>query len=89
MYHHMTSELLKICPALLVCQEGGYNTDFLGQHASGVVSALLGEQFIEPTQADIDAGFTKLDEIKEGKPVEWAVKNVEETRECLQAFWKV
>lgn len=49
MYHHMTSELLKICPALLVCQEGGYNTDFLGQHASGVARALLGEQFIEPT----------------------------------------
>jgi acetoin utilization deacetylase AcuC-like enzyme len=30
MYHWMTEELMKVQPALLVCQEGGYNTDFLG-----------------------------------------------------------
>ena len=26
---------------MLVVLEGGYNTDYLGQHASGVVKALL------------------------------------------------
>ena len=58
----MTRELLKICPKLVVMQEGGYNTDFIGQHASGVVKALLKYQnYGEPTQADIDAGFTELD----------------------------
>lgn len=37
----MTHELNKICDKLLVVQEGGYNVDFLGQHASGMVSALI------------------------------------------------
>ena len=40
-YYYMTRELLKICPKLVVALEGGYNTDYLGQHASGVVKALM------------------------------------------------
>ena len=36
-YYWMTKELLKICPKMVVVLEGGYNTDYLGQHASGVV----------------------------------------------------
>ena len=58
----MTRELIKICPKVLVMQEGGYNTDWIGQHASGVTKALLGhESYGELTQADRDAGFTSLD----------------------------
>jgi acetoin utilization deacetylase AcuC-like enzyme len=41
MYHYMTAQLKQICPKLYVVQEGGYNIDFMGQHANGVVSALL------------------------------------------------
>ena len=29
-YYYMTTELLKICPKMVVCLEGGYNTDYLG-----------------------------------------------------------
>ena len=61
-FFYMTRELMKICPKLVVMQEGGYNTDFIGQHASGVVKALLGhEHYGEPTQADRDAGYTELE----------------------------
>lgn len=40
-YGYMTNELNKICENILVVQEGGYNVEYLGQHASGVVQALL------------------------------------------------
>ena len=30
MYKYMTEELMKLCPKVLIVQEGGYNTDFLG-----------------------------------------------------------
>ena len=61
-YYTMTKELIKICPKVIAMQEGGYNTDYLGQHASGVVKALLGhENYGQPTQADIDAGYTEID----------------------------
>lgn len=40
-YAYMTHQLMNICPRILVVQEGGYNVDFLGQHASGVVRALI------------------------------------------------
>jgi len=29
-YYHMTRELIKVCPKVIVIQEGGYNTDYLG-----------------------------------------------------------
>ena len=48
MYYWMTKQLIEICPRVLVCQEGGYNTDYLGQHASGVVKALLGQEYSDP-----------------------------------------
>ena len=41
LYGYMTHKLNKICDKILVVQEGGYNVDFLGMHASGVVSALI------------------------------------------------
>jgi len=72
---------------VLVCQEGGYNTDYLGQHASGVVRALLGEEF-ETTKADLDAGFKKVDDVTTDKCLDWAVKNVDETKEQMKPFWK-
>ena len=40
-YYWMTNELLKICPNMVVILEGGYNTNYLGHHTSGVINALL------------------------------------------------
>jgi len=74
-YYYMTTELLKICPKMVVCLEGGYNTDYLGQHASGVMKALKGfkpSDYGEPTQADLDAGFKSMDEIDGDKAQEFA-----------------
>lgn len=63
-FYWMTKELLSICPKVVAVQEGGYNTDYIGQHASGVVKALLRqEDYGEPTQADIDAGYTDLEQM--------------------------
>lgn len=42
MYEYMTRRLGEICPKVLVLQEGGYNVNYLGQHASGVAHGLLG-----------------------------------------------
>ena len=87
-YYRMTKELMKICPKVVVMQEGGYNTDFLGQHASGVVKALIGhESYGELTQADVDVGFSGLDEIRGENAKQWAKDNVEETRAHLKSFW--
>lgn len=44
MYQYMTQKLGELCPKLLVVQEGGYNIDYLGQHAQGVVNGLLKEE---------------------------------------------
>lgn len=57
----MTKELLKIQPKTLVLLEGGYNCDYLGQHAEGVVRGLLGEEEIEALPADHDAGFSDFE----------------------------
>lgn len=46
MYNYMTKTLSEIQPKVLVVQEGGYNVDYLGQHAEGVSRALLGESQI-------------------------------------------
>ena len=78
-YFYMTSELLKICQKLVVVQEGGYNTDYLGQHASGVVKALLGVpkgDYGRPTQADRDAGLSKVEDIDGFKAKRWARDDV-------------
>ena len=48
----MTRDLLSICSSMVVIQEGGYNTNFLGQHASGVVKALMDlkpDEYGDPT----------------------------------------
>lgn len=64
LYFWMTRELLSICPNVLAVQEGGYNVEYLGQHASGVVQALthFGEDDFEPpaTEADKDVGITNV-----------------------------
>ena len=91
-YYYMTQELLKICPQMIVILEGGYNTDYLGQHASGVVKALLDvppNEYGEPTQADKDAGFTTIDDIKSDEAQDWAKANVAETKSCHAKFWKL
>lgn len=46
-------------------QEGGYNIDYLGQHASGVARALIeGPEYdinnLEPVQADLDVNINKI-----------------------------
>lgn len=67
LYFWMTRELLRICPNVLAVQEGGYNVEYLGQHASGVVQALehFGEEAYSPpaTPADKDVGISSVDEI--------------------------
>jgi hypothetical protein len=40
------------------------------------------------TKADLDAGFSTVEQIKDAKILEWAKKDVEKTREHLKAFWK-
>ena len=69
-------------------QEGGYNTDYIGQHASGVAKALIGqEEYGEPTQADRDAGFTELEKIKSEDARQWAKDDVAETSGYLKNYW--
>ena len=92
MYYEMTRQLLKICPKMVVILEGGYNTDFLGQHASGVVKALNGtqpEDYGELTQADIDADFSSVEEFDSSKAAIFAQIDVEATRNCLTDYWKI
>lgn len=89
MYHYMTTKLQKICPKVLVVQEGGYNIDYLGQHASGVVNALLDNSAMEPTPADKDSGLVNsIDEVDGTKAKDWAKANVESTRKHLSGLWK-
>ena len=70
MYAYMTHELTKICSHTLAIQEGGYNCDYLGQHASGVVRALISgpedTQFLsnlKPSPADLDANVKSFKDI--------------------------
>ena len=93
MYEYMTRKLQKICPKLLVIQEGGYNIEYLGQHASGVVNGLQAYSSpISPTPADIDggleAGKTFDEQVDPQFAKEWAKANVEETRKFHSGFWK-
>ena len=89
MYAYMTQRLSDICPKVLVVQEGGYNVEYLGQHASGVVHSLLGDHPIEPTQADKDSGITSsISEIDPQQAKDWAKSNVESTRTHHNGLWK-
>lgn len=91
MYEYMTRKLGALCPKLLVLQEGGYNIDYLGQHASGVVNGLLSTtNTLSPTQADIDGGLkaSLTEELNITEAKEWAQKNVETTRAHLAGCWK-
>ena len=89
MYHYMTTELINICPKVLVVQEGGYNVDYLGQHAEGVMRALLKKEMSELTQADRDAGLKEgISEVQSNDAKEWAKEDVEKTRNMLRGLWK-
>jgi acetoin utilization deacetylase AcuC-like enzyme len=91
MYEYMTRKLGAISPKLLVVQEGGYNIDYLGQHASGVVQGLLGKpETLTPTKADLDGGLklTLTEEIYIKAAKDWAKENVETTRGHLEGCWK-
>ena len=79
-YFWMTRGLLEICDKVLVIQEGGYNTDFIGQHASGVVKALLKITPESPTLADSEAGIRSVDEICADKAKDWAKEDVNKTK---------
>ena len=64
---------------MIVVLEGGYNTKYLGQHASGVVKALLDvepKDYGQPKQADLDAGFKCPDDVKGELAQDWAKENV-------------
>ena len=95
-YEYMTSQLNKICEKVLVIQEGGYNVEFLGQHASGVATSLINgpkEQerprvAMEPTACDIELGVRSIKDVDVSGCQEWALKNIEETRNAHQAGWK-
>ena len=67
MYFWMTRELFKITSKVLIVQEGGYNLEYLGYHASGVVEAILHhdepDYEPEPTQVDKDVGISSLKDI--------------------------
>ena len=70
MYAYMTTTLIQYCPKVLVVQEGGYNLELLGQHASGVVRALIrgtepssSQVEYEPTPADLEVGVKSFDDI--------------------------
>ena len=86
----MTRELLKICPKMVVVLEGGYNTDYLGEHASGVIKALQDVEpcdYGEPLQADKDAGFECIDDINGDTAEEYAKLDVAETKRQHAKYW--
>lgn len=91
MYFYMTAQLLKICPKLVAVQEGGYNLDYLGQHASGVMNALLhhGENDYEPvpTPADLDVGVKCCEDIDASQAHDWAIANIDETMNAHKPGW--
>lgn len=86
----MTRELLQICPKMVAVLEGGYNTDYLGQHAAAVVSAMLDvePEDMQPSQADKDAQIFKVSDITKIKAKDWAEEDVSLTRDSLKPFWK-
>ncbi|CDW72549.1 histone deacetylase hda1 [Stylonychia lemnae] len=89
MYQYMTSKLASFCPKLLVVQEGGYNIDYLGQHAQGVTNGLLGNEINKVvTQADKDFGISTIEEVDIQKANDYAIENVELTRKHIKEFWK-
>ena len=70
--------------------EGGYNTDYLGQHASGVVKALLDiepDNYGIPTDADDDVMCQHIDDINGDDALDWAKENVDETKKFLKPYW--
>lgn len=87
MYYWMTSELMKIQPKVVVSLEGGYNVDYLGQHAEGVTRALLGLEMNQELSADKDAEYYEKG-VKGENSVDYAKKNVQQTRKALEPFWK-
>ena len=74
----MTKKLIDICEKVLVVQEGGYNVELIGQHASGVVNALAHGKGTwnsfkpEPTETDIEMGYSCIEDIKKENCKEWA-----------------
>jgi len=94
MYAYMTKRLIDICPRVLVIQEGGYNVDLLGQHASGVVRALLHgtspmEDFQpEPTPSDEELGLSQISDIKASDCKPWALADIQRSMKEQQPGWK-
>ena len=75
---------------MVVVLEGGYNTDYLGQHASGVIKALQDvepEDYGPPTQADKDAGFESVEDINGEAAEEYAKQDVSETKRHHAKYW--
>ena len=75
-----------MCKNVLVIQEGGYNLDFIGQHASGVARALINGPYSDKSQAivkteqatpcDLEIGVKSLSDINSAECVDWALKNI-------------
>lgn len=75
--------------------------EYLGQHASGVVKALIAGPSdhdnmkdiqkhlqMDPTPADTDAGVTSMASIDSEKCKAWAAANVQETMNLHKEGWK-
>ena len=43
---------------------------------------------LTPTPADLDVGIKSVTQVEAAKAKEWAVRNVEETRDAVRAGWK-
>ena len=43
---------------------------------------------LEPTPADKDVGIQSIKEVDESKCLEWALKDIENTRACQKNGWK-
>ena len=85
----MTNELLKICSKMIVVLEGGYNTKYLGHHASAVVKALLDQEPGELAAVVGNEGIEAVSDIKASKAKEWAVEDVGMTKRYMKKFWSL
>ena len=71
--------------------------ELLGQHASGVVTSLINgpderqqsqRVAMVPTQCDAELGVRSIEDIDASRCQDWALKNIEETRNAHLPGWK-
>ena len=87
-YYYMTTELLKICSKMVVVLEGGYNTKYLGIHASAVVSALLDLELPKLPSSVRHNRIKAVSDIDPSQAKDWAIEDVQDTKQSLKKYWK-